>query len=229
MIDFEANLVKVKRVIHEAASRSGRCADAIEIMAVTKTLPAAAVSEAIGAGIDIIGENRVREALGKFSGGNREHRLHLIGHLQRNKAKYIPGFFDCVESIDKIETAAALDHHCLEQGKTIGILLEVNTSGEETKSGFRSIDELKKAVYAVLDMRSIRLEGLMTIAPFTEDAGLVRRSFANLHTIFEEIRSAVDVDEFSTLSMGMSSDYVIAIEEGSTRLRLGTALFGSRA
>jgi PLP dependent protein len=229
MIRIEENFIEVKQVIQEAATRSGRSPEAIEIMAVTKTLPPAAVSEAVGVGIKIIGENRVQEALGKFDDGERKYRLHLIGHLQQNKAKHIPGFFDCVESIDKIETAAALDRYCLEKGETIDVLFEVNTSGEDTKSGFTSIDELKRAVDAVLEMKSVYPKGLMTIAPFTDQVDLVRSSFAKLRSILEEVRPAAKGSEFSTLSMGMSSDYRIAIEEGSTRVRIGTGLFGSRS
>lgn len=229
MSDLEENLMKVKQAIRKAAAVSGRSLETIEIMAVTKTFPHAAASDAVAAGIGIIGENRVQEALEKFPERDRRYRLHLIGHLQRNKAKYIPGFFDCVESIDKIETAATLNRYCLDKGKRIEILCEVNTSGEGTKSGFASIDTLKKAVDAIMEMKALRLTGLMTIAPFTADTDLVRSAFAGLRTIFDEIRKRVDCVEFATLSMGMSSDYTIALEEGSTRVRLGTALFGKRS
>ena len=229
MSGFEEKLVQVKHVINDALHRSGRKNEKIEIMAVTKTLPITAVAQAVEAGIGMIGENRVQEALGKIPARERGYRLHLIGHLQRNKAKYVPGFFDCVESIDKLETAAALDRYCREKETSIDVLLEMNTSGEETKSGFTSADDLKRTVEGVLDLESLRLTGLMTIAPFTDDTGSVRKSFATLRTIFEEVLPEVDKELFTTLSMGMSSDYGIAIEEGSTRVRLGTALFGSRA
>ncbi len=227
MSEVAGRLKEVKQRIRAAALRAGRDPAAIEIMAVTKTRPASAVDEAVRAGITLIGENRVQEALTKFA-GDRTYRLHLIGHLQRNKAKSVPGFFDCVESIDKSETAAALERYCKEAGQTVDILLEVNTSGEESKYGYRSIDPLKESIGAVLKMEWIRLTGLMTVAPFTDDTDLVRRSFSNLRLIFEDVRGMADRRVFTTLSMGMSADFEIAVEEGATRLRLGTILFGER-
>jgi pyridoxal phosphate enzyme (YggS family) len=228
MSGVKEHLEEVKRRIADAATRAGRDPGSIEIMAVTKTRDVPDVHEAVDAGLALIGENRVQEAIGKFPKEGRSYRLHLIGHLQRNKAKFVPGFFDCVESIDKIETAAALERHCKERETKVDILLEFNTSGEESKTGFTSIDTLKKAVDEIGEMDWIRLKGLMTIAPFTDDIDAVRRSFSKLRSIFEEVRQRTEADEFVTLSMGMSSDFEIAVEEGSTRVRLGTVLFGKR-
>ncbi len=228
MSTFGSRLAEVKKRVAHAAQKAGRDPDAIELMAVTKTLDESAVGNAVEAGIQLIGENRVQEALSKFPPGDRSYTLHLIGHLQRNKAKYVPGFFDCVESVDKKETALALERHCGEAGKVIDILFEVNTSGEKSKYGFTSVDLLKQATDIVLETEFLHVKGLMTIAPFTENTDKVRRSFAKLRELFEEIRPRANLLEFNTLSMGMSSDFELAIEEGSTRIRLGTSLFGAR-
>jgi len=228
MSEISSNLKEVKQRINDAAQRAGRNPDAVEIMAVTKTHDLTAVYDATVAGIALIGENRVQEALAKFPGGERDYRLHLIGHLQRNKSKFIPGFFDCVESIDKQETALAIEKQCEKAGKPIDILFEFNTSGEKSKSGFVSLEAVKEAADIVMESEYLHLKGLMTIAPFTDDTDLVRKSFAELRDIFEEIRNHADPAEFKTLSMGMSSDFEIAIEEGATRVRLGTVLFGRR-
>ncbi|MBN1686161.1 MAG: YggS family pyridoxal phosphate-dependent enzyme [Spirochaetales bacterium] len=224
----KVHLEEVKRRINDAATRAGRDPASIEVMAVTKTRSEEEIREAVDAGLVLIGENRVQEAMAKFPKGDRGYRLHLIGHLQRNKARFVPGFFDCVESIDKIETAAALERQCKEMGTEVDVLLEVNTSGEQSKSGFTSANKLKEAIDRIGEMDWIRLKGLMTIAPFSEDTAAVRRSFSSLRSMFEEARRRADAGEFVTLSMGMSSDFEIAVEEGATRVRLGTVLFGER-
>ena len=228
MSGIKERFEEVKLLIAGAAKRVGRDPESIVIMAVTKNRSMEEVREALHAGFLLIGENRVQEALRKFENGGRSYRLHLIGHLQRNKAKFVPGFFDCVESIDKIETAAALERQCKEKGIRLDILLEVNTSGEPSKSGFVSVDDVKRAIDEIGEMDWVHLKGMMTIAPFTDDADAIRRSFADLRSIFEEARRRTDAEEFATLSMGMSSDFEIAVEEGSTRVRLGTVIFGAR-
>ena len=229
MSGIAERLYEVKERIAQAARRANRNPESVEIMAVTKTYDLSAINDAVGAGITLIGENRVQEALAKVPEGERGYRLNLIGHLQRNKAKFVPGFFDCVESIDKTQTAEALEKCCTERKTAVDVLLEVNTSGEESKSGFRTIDSLRETVDAVAEMEFLHCRGLMTIAPFTDDADEIRRSFSNLRRIFEETSARLKLPEFDTLSMGMSSDFEIAVEEGSTRVRLGTALFGERS
>ncbi len=222
------NLERVSHNIREAAARAGRDPRTIEILAATKTLGMAMAMEAKGAGIALFGENRIQEAIAKYPQNRTGYRLHLIGHLQRNKVKHIPGFFDCVESIDKVETADALNRRCRLDGADVEILFEFNTSGEESKEGFTEMDVLKSALDAVLEMQRVRLRGLMTIGPFTNDRDAIRTSFSSLRQIYDEIRPLVGEAYFDTLSMGMSSDYQVAIEEGATRVRLGTALFGKR-
>jgi len=193
------------------------------------------VQAAAEAGIALFGENRVQEAEAKYasldlhSNLDLKASLHLIGHLQRNKAKTAAALFSCVQSIDKLETAEALDRAAANLGRSIDILLEVNTSGEESKSGYRSVERLLADLDRISDLPSLRIRGLMTIAPYTSEDAPVRRAFAQLRSLFERIAALGQSGAFDTLSMGMSNDYVAAIEEGSTLVRIGTAIFGERS
>ncbi len=221
-------LSEVRGRIAGAASRAGRPADGVRLMAVTKTCPASTVEEALAAGLRLFGENRVQEAEQKYTGLAGDWELHLIGHLQRNKARAASALFGCVQSIDRLDTAQALARCAAERGTVIDVLLEVNTSGEDTKSGYRSAEELLRDLEPVAGLGSLRVRGLMTVGPLTPDAAEVRRAFAALRSQFETCAARLGSPVFDTLSMGMSGDYEIAIEEGSTLVRLGTALFGSR-
>ena len=214
--------------IARAAARSGRDAAGIRLMAVTKTFPSDVVSAAIGAGLLLFGENRVQEAEQKYTGLPGGWELHLIGHLQRNKARAASALFHCVQSIDRLETAQALARCATERGRVIDILLELNTSGEESKSGYREPELLLRDLEPIAGLGGLRLRGLMTVGPLTGDAGAVRRSFAGLRGAFDACSRSLGLVHFDTLSMGMSGDYEIAVEEGATLVRLGTALFGSR-
>lgn len=220
---------QVREQIEQAALRSGRTAAQIRLMAVTKLQPAEAVAAAADAGITLFGENRVQEAAGKYASLDPGLDLHLIGHLQRNKAKTAAGLFTCVQSIDRLDTAQALNRGAADRGRVIDILLEVNTSAEESKSGYRSGEGLFADLDRLSELTSLRLRGLMTIAPFTSEAAPVRRAFAELRALFERVAQRTGSDAFDTLSMGMSGDFVAAIEEGSTLVRIGTAIFGERS
>ena len=154
--------------------------------------------------------------------------LHLIGHLQRNKARAASALFACVQSIDKAETAEALDARCEERGRTMDILLELNTSGEPTKSGFLSRGALLAGLETIGKLPHLRVRGLMTVGPLSDDTREIRSSFGALRSAFEEIRAGGGLPFFDTLSMGMSSDFEIAVDEGATLVRVGTALFGRR-
>jgi len=220
-------LEEVRGRIAVAARRSGRDASAVRLMAVTKGFPRGTVEEACSLGLALFGENRVQEAEEKFLDPPAPVELHLIGHLQRNKARAASGLFACVQSIDKVETAVALDIRCEERGRTMEILLELNTSGEESKSGFRSRDELLAGLEAISRLAHLRVRGLMTVGPLTENRDQIRSAFATLRNLFDELRSR-GLSGFDTLSMGMSGDFETAIEEGSTLVRVGTALFGKR-
>jgi PLP dependent protein len=220
-------LEEVRGRIDAAARRAGRDSSTVRLMAVTKGFPREVVGEASSLGLTLFGENRVQEAEEKFLDPPGPLELHLIGHLQRNKARAASGLFACVQSVDKVETAVALDVRCEERDRIMEVLLELNTSGEESKSGFRSRDELLAALEAISRLAHLRVRGLMTVGPLTENQGQVRSAFASLRTLFEELRSR-GLSGFDTLSMGMSGDFEIAIEEGSTLVRIGTALFGKR-
>ena len=228
MSTLEANLKLITEQISQAAAISGRVAEDIELMAATKTVDRGTVDAAVGLGVLLFGENRVQEAAGKFDPKPTGIRLHMIGHLQRNKAKPAVELFDCIESIDKLETAVAVNMRCEETGHGMDILLEVNTSGEESKSGFRSDDEFFRSLDGILELPRIRVRGLMTIGPFTDDESDIRAAFSGLRGLFETAATRIGGSHFNTLSMGMSSDFIPAIEEGSTRIRVGSALFGAR-
>jgi len=220
---------EIRRRIAAAATRAGRDPADIRLMAVTKTFPRAVVDEALSAGLSLFGENRVAEAQGKFAGLAGPFELHLVGHLQRNKAAAAAGLFACVQSIDKPETAAALARHCEAAGRRMDVLVEYNTSGEESKSGVRDRDALLACLDAVQSLPALRLRGLMTVGPIGGEIVEVHRAFRLLQRLFEEVRAERRPEGFDTLSMGMSGDFEVAVEEGATLVRLGTALFGSRA
>jgi pyridoxal phosphate enzyme (YggS family) len=225
---FVSALDAVRVRINAAATRAGRDPSGIRLMAVTKGFPQHVVADARAAGLALFGENRVQEAEQKYLDLAGECELHLIGHLQRNKARAASGLFACVQSIDKTDTAEALEGRCAERNRTMDILFELNTSGEPTKSGFLSRQELLAGLEIIGRMTHLRVRGLMTVGPLSDDAQRVRSSFAALRSLFDEIKAGGGLPSFDTLSMGMSSDFEIAIEEGSTLVRLGTALFGSR-
>ncbi|MGA2641426.1 MAG: YggS family pyridoxal phosphate-dependent enzyme [Spirochaetia bacterium] len=220
------SLAEVSSRVDAAARRAGRVPADVRIMAVTKGFPREVVQDALGLGMSLFGENRVQEAEAKFTDLRGQYEMHLIGHLQTNKARAAAGLFACVQSIDSPHTAGALDARCAERGTSIDVLLELNTSGEDSKSGFRSRDELLAGLDAVRRLPRLRLRGLMTVGPLTGNPVRIRASFSQLRSLFEEIRR--DSPGFDTLSMGMSGDFELAIEEGATLVRLGTALFGPR-
>lgn len=196
-------------------------------MAVTKGFPRETVQAALSAGLTLFGENRVQEAEEKFVELAGLCELHLIGHLQRNKARTAAATFSCVQSIDKTETAEALDSRCAERGSVMDVLLEMNTSGEQSKSGYLSRDELLRSMEVIRGLSHLRVRGLMTVGPLSDDEARIRSAFSLLRTLYEEIRAGGGAG-FDTLSMGMSGDFEAAIEEGSTLVRIGTALFGPR-
>ena len=222
------NLAKVRERVALAAERSGRGSQSVRLMAVSKTQPVDRVEEAYRAGARLFGENRIGEAGEKFSDFHDDVELHMIGHLQRNKAARAVGLVSCVQSIDKAETAAALESRLEAVESTMEILLEVNTSGESSKSGLRDEEELYRALEAILEMPRLRPRGLMTIATLTDKTSEVRRCFRALASMGERAARRFGLESFDELSMGMTGDFEIAIEEGSTLVRVGTAIFGQR-
>ncbi len=221
-------LAEVRGRIESAALRAGRQRGSVALMAVTKGFPRDRVREALGVGLSLFGENRVQEAEAKYAELTEGCALHLIGHLQRNKARAASAIFTCVQSIDKVETAEALSTRCAERGKTMDVLLELNTSGEASKSGFLSPDDLLRALERIAALPALRVRGLMTVGPLTDDTRRVHGAFASLRSLFERVRGGGSASGFDVLSMGMSGDFETAIEEGSTLVRIGTALFGQR-
>lgn len=232
------NVRKVQERIAQAASRAGRKPDGITLLAVTKFHPKEAVLAAYAAGIRDFGENRVQEAMQKYGPDLRATltgaRLAMIGTLQSNKAGKAAQFFDSVQSVDSSELLLLLAKKSVGRAVPLKVLLELHT-GEESKSGFADVDTMMAAIDEFLDKRArneihdtLELRGLMTMAPNVTDPNVVRNSFRTLARTREAIASKYHFDAFDELSMGMSGDFEIAIEEGSTCVRIGTALFGAR-
>ncbi len=223
-------ILRVRERVERAAERSGREPGEIRILAVTKFHPFAAVRASYDAGIRLFGENRVQEAQEKFPAFLSERpdaEVHMIGHLQGNKVKKAVELFRCVESADSTDLLRELDKRSSAAGRTLEVLLELHT-GEESKSGFPDRGSALEACARLPDLVNLRLRGLMTMAPYTEDKDAIRSSFRALRSLFEEIEAARAFPGFDTLSMGMSNDFETAVEEGATLLRLGTVLFGPR-
>lgn len=204
----------------------------MKLVAVSKFHPASSVLEAAEAGQILFGENRVQEASEKFDEVAKKFpavRLHIIGHLQRNKVKEAVRIASCIQSVDRAEIIDEIEKRCAEIGKEIEILFEYHT-GEESKSGFESDDEIRAALGKFSDGKypHIKVRGFMTMAPFTEDESAIRASFKKLRELSISMQSEFPQFDLKELSMGMSGDFKIAIEEGSTMVRVGTAIFGER-
>ena len=223
MPTIKENLDLVMENIEKSIALSGR-KDEVTLVAVTKTVSYDKIVEAVKAGVKVIGENRVAEAGEKFGMVKEKVIWHMIGHLQRNKVKHALQIFDMIQSIDKIETALEIEKRAV---KPINILIEINSSGEETKSGVKP-DQLFTLVDQLKELKKVKIKGVMTIGPFTSDEKRIRKTFEITRQKFEELSGAEKNPEINILSMGMSSDYRIAIEEGSNMVRVGSAIFGRR-
>ncbi len=220
------NYIRLRNEIAELAVSRKRNPGDVRIIAVSKTFGAAAVQEAIDAGIRVFGENRVQEAKRKIPELSGEFSFHLVGHLQSNKARDAVGLFELIHSIDAFSTAERVSAESQRIGKRQKVLIQVNTSGENSKSGV-SPELAPDLVRRIAGLANLEVLGLMAMAPFTEDEGPVRRSFRAAREARDRINDELKL-ELRELSMGMSSDYRIAVEEGSTMVRIGTALFGAR-
>jgi pyridoxal phosphate enzyme (YggS family) len=218
-------LALVRRRIEAAAVRSGRSVSAVTLVAVTKTMPVEAIREALTAGVTILGENRVQEARDKIAALPDAARWHLIGHLQTNKAKMAIGLFDRIHSLDSTRLADELHRQSGEVGRRVRCLVQVNVGGEAQKNGVAE-DEVRPLLEAVSRLSNIVVEGLMAIPPYLPDPEAVRPFFRRLRCL----RDALAADGFSLpdLSMGMTHDFEVAVEEGATLVRVGTAIFGPR-
>ena len=223
------NVFIIEERIQKACDTAGRKRSDITLMGVSKFEAVNKIEEAFRAGIQCFGESRVKEALAKFETFRNEYpvQLHLIGSLQRNKAKSAALFFDCIQSVDRLELILELVKHAAGREKPLEVLLELHT-GEESKNGFTNLDELFKAAEIVLECPNLKPSGLMTMAPFTGDKDVIRHSFRRLVKAQEELKKRFPSDNgknWACLSMGMSNDFEIAIEEGSTMLRIGSLIF----
>jgi len=225
---IEENIRSLKEDIAKIAEKVKRNPKEIEIVAVSKTVEVERIKEAIRCGIKIIGENKVREAEEKFSQIPEKFAKHLVGHLQTNKVKKAIGLFDMIQSLDSLKLANEISKRALESEKIMKVLVEVNTSGEETKFGLKP-DEVLDFVKSTSELEGIKVKGLMTVGLFTSDLDKARPCFKRLKEIFEMIKSDnISGIDMQYLSMGMTADYKVAIEEGSNMLRIGTAIFGER-
>ena len=225
---FAALPARLAQVRAEIARRqaAGGWSHPVTIVAVTKGFGIEAVEAALAAGLTDFGENRVQEALQKVdTEAGRRARWHLIGHLQRNKARFVPGRFAMIHSIDSADTAGELERQAAKRAAQVRALVQVNVAREAQKSGCAP-EEAPALARAVAGLEHVKLEGLMTMAPFTDDASTQRRTFRALR----ELRDRLQQEGLwvPTLSMGMSADYGTAVEEGATVIRLGTVLFGER-
>ena len=237
MTALAENLERLEAEIVEACRRAGRPRAEIELMAVTKTCPAAVVAEAAALGLALFGENRVQEFGGKAlhaaalrsACGNEEIRVHLIGHLQSNKSQRAVELFDGIDSVDSLRLAERINEAAGKLGKRLPVLIEVKLSTEESKAGLDpSSLEATQLLERLPELGNLQLRGLMTIGPFDVSEAETRACFRSLREWRDRWAATHPRLEFGVLSMGMSGDFGLAIEEGATRIRVGTALFGAR-
>jgi PLP dependent protein len=235
MDGFKERLAGIEAQIEAACRRAGRARSDVRLMAVSKLHPASAFAEAVAAGVTLFGENRVQEfqtksaelaALGIQGGAE----VHLIGHLQSNKAAKAAEIFSSIDSVDSLRLAERLNETAMRIGRVLPVLLEIKLSNEPSKDGLDPAGgELTALLERLPDLHGVRMRGLMTIAPFDDDPEVARTCFRALRGLRDELCGKYPALDWSELSMGMSGDFEIAIEEGSTLVRIGTALFGKRA
>lgn len=211
------NLDQVRGRIAAAAQRAGRAPDDVRLVAVTKTVGVDEARILCDLGVTDLGENRPELARDKIEAIDRPARWHMIGAAQRRKAKVVVELFDCVDAVDRVALAEALERRCQEHDKHLPVLIEVNVAGEEGKHGFTH-DEVESAIEAIGRLEHLHVEGLMTMAPFVDDPEVLRPVFARLRELGERLG-------LEELSMGMTNDFEIAVEEGATQVRIGTALY----
>jgi PLP dependent protein len=221
------NYNRIKESVEKAALKCGRNPEHIKIIAVSKTFSPVIIQEAIDSGIKLFGENKIQEAKIKIPLLSGDFKVHMIGHLQSNKIHDAIMFFDVIHSIDKISTAEKLNSEALKMNKIQKILIQLKTSEEITKSG-ASADDILSIAELIISMKNLKLEGLMTIGPNTNDSQIIKQSFVETAKTLDIINTKLNLN-LSELSMGMSGDYISAIEEGATIVRIGSAIFGNRS
>lgn len=222
------NIKLIKERVKTAAQKSGRNAEDITIIAVSKTVELERIKTALKEGLVNLGENRVQELLEKYDALENQCQWHLIGHLQTNKVKYIIDKVRMIHSVDSIELAEEIQKRAQKANRTIDLLVQINVSGEETKFGISPADA-KEFIRKLSTFDHINVKGLMTIAPYTENPEDTREVFRELRKIFIDINAEnIDNINMEFLSMGMSNDFEVAIEEGANMVRIGTSIFGKR-
>lgn len=226
MSELAERLERVRGRILAACERCGRDPAGVELMGVSKNHPASAVEELVSLGLTLFGENRIQEAKAKIPAAPGRARWHFIGHLQSNKARDAVALFEMVQGVDSLAIAEELQKQAAKQSRRLGILLEVNVAGESSKFGWNP-DQVVEAIPAVNGLDRLELHGLMTIAPYSPDPGRARPYFRRLRELRDRCEQVLGAP-LPVLSMGMSGDLEVAIEEGSTLVRVGTDLFGPR-
>jgi pyridoxal phosphate enzyme (YggS family) len=227
MTSIAENLERVREQIAHAAAKVGRAPNEVELVAITKTHAAEKVREAIQAGQSLFGESRVQEARAKIPELPSAIRWHFVGHLQKNKIRHALPLFEMIHSVDSLALAQEINRIAAEEGMHPRILLEINVAGEGSKFGFAP-DKLREQMEALLALPRLSVLGLMTIPPLGEEPEASRKYFVQLRELRDRIQTEFRVD-LGQLSMGMTQDYAVAVEEGATLVRVGTAIFGERS
>jgi pyridoxal phosphate enzyme (YggS family) len=226
MTSIAENLERVRKQIAHAAAKASRTGDDIELVAITKTHPPEKVREAVEAGQTLFGESRVQEARAKIPELPSNLRWHFVGHLQKNKIRHALPLFELFHSVDSLALAQEMNRIAADEGMHPRVLLEVNVAGEGSKFGFAP-DKLREQMEALIALQRLSILGLMTIPPLAEEAEASRRYFVQLRELHDRLQTEFHVD-LPQLSMGMTQDFPIAVEEGATLVRVGTAIFGER-
>lgn len=224
---IKENVLRVGEAIEKASERVGRKPEEIRLVAASKTVEVERIRAAVEAGITILGENYVQEAKKKIEAVGGPVSWHFIGHLQKNKAKYAVRLFEMIQSVDSIALAEELDKRAGQVNRKMEVLVEVNLSGETSKWGVR-VEDTIPLVCRVRELENLSFRGLMTMPPFFDDPEASRPYFVRLRNLAESLESEGVHSGFPELSMGMSNDFLVAIEEGATLVRVGTAIFGPR-
>ncbi len=223
-----ANIKAIRQRMAAAAVRCQREPDSIKLLAVTKTVSAARVNEAIAAGIAAFGENYVQEAKEKIAAIDKRVEWHMIGYLQTNKVKYVVNLFDYIHSVDRLELAREINRRAASTGRKMNILVEINVSGENTKSGIPMVHAME-LIKAISSLENLSVKGLMTMPPYSDNPESSRPYFSELKSLQKKIiNEGIPGIRMDELSMGMTDDFEIAVEEGATIVRIGRAIFGER-
>jgi len=226
---FRERLVRVEERIAAACRRTNRARSGVRLMAVSKTHPPSAICEAVAAGLTLFGENRVQEFDAKLTELPEGIEVHLIGHLQSNKAVKAAAIFSGIDTVDSLRLLERLNDAAKQAGRRLPVLLEIKLSDEESKTGFLTgSTDLEQALEQAAGMQHVEVRGLMTVAPLNDNPEKARNCFRSLRILRDELARTYPGIDLRELSMGMSGDFEVAVEEGSTLVRIGTALFGAR-